>query len=621
MKQCERNIKKVHGYHRIIQDWGLFSNPGEEQMTMKYNHVMRTSCLAALICLSLSTVSWANGPVTDSAKASDPAFSVPVVSNPIPAEAIKDLEIVEDQGRWLVSDKALEQYGIREADHAKGTYWFRLPKAQNGSTAWQNENVQLTLPGRAVSGGRTINIRHVRRPLGISYVLGNGTTEKNELLPPAQPVHTVPELREVQDAASAAVKEGKMGTVLFWDPVMKEDANLPSLQTHQPVMSPCAFRLTESGIELRNPDFDMLASTYTSKGYAMWPLLDNNFNPKLTHQILSNSRLQDTMVRQLVGYALLYDFKGYNIDFENINYSDKDALTAFVAKISQACHAYGIKLSMDVTPLSDSPNWSLVYDRAALAPHLDYLMVMAYDQFGRSSTKAGPVASYPWVERAVQNTIDLVPPSKVLLGMPLYMRLWYESSDGRDLPKDIRDWPAVVGAPPMKGVKYGEAKTEAAETPALPMLVQVVTAEQENARRVKQPVIMPVELDGETYKRRVLPRHIKTAPKKLTTTPSTSSAHKGSGKSKLFVRTLTMADSEDILKAYKDYVVWNDDLQLYYLELPLTTGTVKIWFEDEKSLKAKAGLVQAYGLGGAAFWRKGFEPLHFWQRFAKHELT
>lgn len=621
MKQCERNIKKVHGYHRIIQDWGLFSNPGEEQMTMKYNHVMRTSCLAALICLSLSTVSWANGPVTDSAKASDPAFSVPVVSNPIPAEAIKDLEIVEDQGRWLVSDKALEQYGIREADHAKGTYWFRLPKAQNGSTAWQNENVQLTLPGRAVSGGRTINIRHVRRPLGISYVLGNGTTEKNELLPPAQPVHTVPELREVQDAAPAAVKEGKMGTVLFWDPVMKEDANLPSLQTHQPVMSPCAFRLTESGIELRNPDFDMLASTYTSKGYAMWPLLDNNFNPKLTHQILSNSRLQDTMVRQLVGYALLYDFKGYNIDFENINYSDKDALTAFVAKISQACHAYGIKLSMDVTPLSDSPNWSLVYDRAALAPHLDYLMVMAYDQFGRSSTKAGPVASYPWVERAVQNTIDLVPPSKVLLGMPLYMRLWYESSDGRDLPKDIRDWPAVVGAPPMKGVKYGEAKTEAAETPALPMLVQVVTAEQENARRVKQPVIMPVELDGETYKRRVLPRHIKTAPKKLTTTPSTSSAHKGSGKSKLFVRTLTMADSEDILKAYKDYVVWNDDLQLYYLELPLTTGTVKIWFEDEKSLKAKAGLVQAYGLGGAAFWRKGFEPLHFWQRFAKHELT
>lgn len=99
---------------------------------------------------------------------------------------------------------------------------------------------------------------------------------------------------------------------------------------------------------------------------------------------------------------------------------------------------------------------------------------------------------------------------------------------------------------------------------------------------------MPVELDGETYKRRVLPRRIRTAPKAATTAP----ARKSGGKGKLFVRTLTMADSEDILKAYKDYVVWNDDLRLYYLELPLTTGTVKIWFEDEKSLKAKAGLVR-----------------------------
>ena len=70
-------------------------------------------------------------------------------------------------------------------------------------------------------------------------------------------------------------------------------------------------------------------------------LIDNNFDPKLTHEILSDSRLQDTMVRQLMGYAILYDFKGYNIDFENVNYSDKDKLTAFVRKISDAAHAYG----------------------------------------------------------------------------------------------------------------------------------------------------------------------------------------------------------------------------------------------------------------------------------------
>lgn len=340
---------------------------------MKYNRVIKTSCLTGLITLSLTAFSFAAVPGDDSAKATDPAFNVPTVANPIPDEVVKDLEIVEDQGRWLVSDKALSRYGIKEADKSKGTYWFRLPKADNGSTAWQGAPVQLTLPGRAVSGGRTINIKNVRRPLGISYVLAENPTEKNSLLPPEQPVNTAPELRREGDRQPAASKEGKMGLVLFWDPLMKEDSNLPSLQTRQPIMSPTAFRLTKSGVELRNPDFDMLAETYAEKGYAMWPLVDNNFDPKLTHEILSDSRLQDTMIRQLMGYAILYDFKGYNLDFENINYSDKDKLTAFVRKISAAAHAYGLKLSMDVTPPSDSPNWSMVYDRAALAPHLDYL--------------------------------------------------------------------------------------------------------------------------------------------------------------------------------------------------------------------------------------------------------
>ena len=586
---------------------------------MKYNRVIKTSCLTGLITLSLTAFSFAAVPGDDSAKATDPAFNVPTVANPIPDEVVKDLEIVEDQGRWLVSDKALSRYGIKEADKSKGTYWFRLPKAENGSTAWQGAPVQLTLPGRAVSGGRTINIKNVRRPLGISYVLAENPTEKNSLLPPKQPVNTAPELRREGDRQPAVSKEGKMGLVLFWDPLMKEDPDLPELRTHQPIMSPTAFRLTKSGIELRNPDFDMLAETYAAKGYAMWPLVDNNFDPKVTHEILSDSRLQDTMVRQLIGYAILYDFKGYNIDFENINYSDKDKLTAFVRKISDAAHAYGLKLSMDVTPPSDSPNWSMVYDRAALAPHLDYLMIMAYDQVGRTSPVAGPVATYPWVERAVQNTLKLAPADKIVLGMPLYMRLWYEANHGRDLPQDISDWPAVVGEPPVKAAKADVRKDEDQAKVNEPMQVEIETAAEEAARQAaenKQGVIVPIDFDGNTYKRAAV-QPAKKAAKPAASAPQTAAG----GKAKLFVRTLTMADSEAVLKAYKNYVVWKPDLSLYYLELPLKTGTVKIWIEDEKSLKAKAELIQTYGLKGAAFWRKGFEPTHFWQGFAKHELT
>lgn len=527
---------------------------------MKSNRKLQTLCLVALLGLSVPFIAGAAQPQRDMmpAKTDDPVFVVPQMNNPIPAETIKGLQIREENGRWLVSDKALQPYGIYAADEKKGTYKFQLPPAQQGQSIWQNNRVNLMLPGQAVQNERTINIRYIRRPLGISYVLD---TDNKSLLPPAKATRTIPQLRQTEEPVMPAKhsdKEGKMDLVVFWDPVMDENQHLPLLQTKQPVMSPCALRLTEKGLELRHPDFAMLAAAYRDKGYRMWPLVDNHFDPKLTHAVLTNEALQEQIVKELIGYAILYEFKGYNLDFENVNYADKNKLTAFVKKISDACHAYGIEVSMDVTCLSDSPNWSMVYDRKALAESLDYMMVMAYDQYGRTSPVAGPVASYPWVEKGIETMLPLVRPGKIILGMPLYMRLWYESRDGKDLPKNIENWPALIAEDHKKSTG-------------------TVSPNVQNT--VKKP------------------------------------------KNKLFVRTLTMADSEAIMKKYKSHVVWDEMLQAYYVELPLQTGTVKVWFEEERSLKKKAGLVQKYGLGGACFWRKGFESEQFWQRFAKHELT
>ena len=59
-------------------------------------------------------------------------------------------------------------------------------------------------------------------------------------------------------------------------------------------------------------------------------------------------------------------------------------------------------------------------------------MLMAYDEHWRTSPRAGSVASMPWVERAVQKTIEEgVPPAKLILGVPFYMRKWEETPTGQ----------------------------------------------------------------------------------------------------------------------------------------------------------------------------------------------
>ena len=48
-------------------------------------------------------------------------------------------------------------------------------------------------------------------------------------------------------------------------------------------------------------------------------------------------------------------------------------------------------------------------------------------------------------------------------------------------------------------------------------------------------------------------------------------------------------------------------LKLYYLSIPTSSGSDRIWFEDNTSLGLKLDLVKELQLGGFAAWRKGFE--------------
>ena len=92
----------------------------------------------------------------------------------------------------------------------------------------------------------------------------------------------------------------------------------------------------------------------------------------------------------------------------------------------------GVITSVDVTAPDGSPTWSLCYDRTVLGNTVDYIIFMAYDQYGTSSNKAGTTAGYNWVETNLVKFIETyeVPSEKIILGIPFYTRLWTESFDG-----------------------------------------------------------------------------------------------------------------------------------------------------------------------------------------------
>ncbi|HEX7056731.1 MAG TPA: glycosyl hydrolase family 18 protein [Bacilli bacterium] len=209
--------------------------------------------------------------------------------------------------------------------------------------------------------------------------------------------------------------------------------NMPGLN----VISPTWFQFAEDKtgeIYLQNKADAAYAKWAHDRGYQIWALFSNGFNPDWTAQMLKTYDSRQKIIDQLLSFAQLYHLQGINIDFENVRLADGHLLTQFVREFTPLAHEQGLVVSIDVTVRGGSEMWSQFYEREALGEIVDYMIVMAYDEHWASSPQAGSVASLPWTEKGVADIIkfDHVPAEKLLLGVPLYTRIWTEKTvDGK----------------------------------------------------------------------------------------------------------------------------------------------------------------------------------------------
>ena len=184
---------------------------------------------------------------------------------------------------------------------------------------------------------------------------------------------------------------------------------------------------------IRNGNGDMIdrgnqnyIKKYKDLGIDVWAYLDNSFDPNITHEALSNENTRKKVINKTLELCKKYGMKGINIDFEHTKIDDRDYITDFVREFRQAAGDDFI-ITVDVTPQISADVTKEPYDRKALAEIVDYMVVMAYDQHWGSSEKAGSVAQYKWVEGSVNVLFRNIPNKKMILGVPLYTRLWKEA--------------------------------------------------------------------------------------------------------------------------------------------------------------------------------------------------
>jgi spore germination protein YaaH len=225
------------------------------------------------------------------------------------------------------------------------------------------------------------------------------------------------------------------------------------------LLVPAWYAVDENGLVTGAPNPAVIQRTHNEKLPVM-PILAL-FDKKKFHSLAINSAAQAEMNAAMIRESKLHGYIGFQFDFENIEWTDRDVLTALVKTSAETMHRAGLQLSIATVPNAPGypgegafakwiyTDWRGGYDIAAIAKYVDLVCLMTYDQHTRW-TVPGPVAGWQWTVDNLNYALQNVPKEKLSLGIPLYGYHWQtgapivDHASGEEKPNPTANY---IGAP------------------------------------------------------------------------------------------------------------------------------------------------------------------------------
>lgn len=253
----------------------------------------------------------------------------------------------------------------------------------------------------------------------------------------------------------ATVSAASPGKVRWAYYVQYDSSSLASLRQALPnldYVSPFWFYIDGQG-QIEDKDEAEVTRLIKSQRVKELPTFRNGVSYGEFHGVLSDPALRQRAIGNILRLVEAHGYDGVNIDFEALDNDDRPYLTRFMADLAAALRPRG-KLVTQAIPAKDKDRdtgWAGPFDYAALAPHNDLILLMAYGYRTANSTVPGSTAPINWVEATVAYAVSQIPVQKLLLGVP-----WYGY-----------DWNTATG-PPARSLRYPQTMELASRFGAVP---------------------------------------------------------------------------------------------------------------------------------------------------------
>ncbi|HYH04182.1 MAG TPA: glycosyl hydrolase family 18 protein, partial [Bacillota bacterium] len=184
------------------------------------------------------------------------------------------------------------------------------------------------------------------------------------------------------------------------------------------------------------------------------PVLTNwspniGFDADLARTLLGNDTIRQQVIANTLSLLRQYGMAGVNVDFENMYPEDRPLYTNFIQELAAALRPQGFLTTIAVAPkYADLPNapWVGAFDYAALGAAVDFIFLMTYE-WGWVGGPPMAIAPLNQVRRVIQYAASLVPPNKLIQGVPLYAYNWV-------LPDTPQNQAAALTIPAVYDLAY-----------------------------------------------------------------------------------------------------------------------------------------------------------------------
>ncbi len=235
------------------------------------------------------------------------------------------------------------------------------------------------------------------------------------------------------------------------------------------ILVPTWYSVDATGLVYGEPDPSVLRIV-KQRHIPIFPIVAMFDKPGM-HTLLTTGNAQAAMIASLIAACRQNGYDGFQLDFENISWTDRDALSALVQRTAAALHAQHLQLQIAVVPNAPGypghsdfskwifSDWRGAFDLQAIAKSVDLLCLMTYDQHTRWTTP-GPVGGWQWTTENLDYALKVVPKDKLSLGIALYGYHWYTGDPGindkEQKPNITADYISAIDAQTLRDTYNGQ---------------------------------------------------------------------------------------------------------------------------------------------------------------------